>query len=97
MSTKFIPPQATIKRLSVYLRFLNGVGKEVKMVSSQELAKKLGLNPAQVRKDLAYFGEFGKRGVGYSVKKWGGIKKRVQKCDTKYRYLIYLNVTGKYN
>ena len=39
------------------------------MVSSQELAKKLGLNPAQVRKDLAYFGEFGKRGVGYSVKK----------------------------
>ncbi|MGN1105262.1 MAG: helix-turn-helix domain-containing protein, partial [Huintestinicola sp.] len=28
---------------------------------------------------------------------WGGIKKRVQKCDTKYRYLIYLNVTGKYN
>ena len=39
------------------------------MVSSQELAKKLALNPAQVRKDLAYFGDFGKRGVGYSVKK----------------------------
>ena len=39
------------------------------MVSSQELAQRLALNPAQVRKDLAYFGDFGKRGVGYSVKK----------------------------
>lgn len=69
MNTKIIPPQATVKRLSIYLRFLNSLGKDIKMVSSQELAKKLALNPAQVRKDLAYFGDFGKRGVGYSVKK----------------------------
>jgi redox-sensing transcriptional repressor len=41
----------------------------VKVISSQDLARRLALNPAQVRKDLAYFGEFGKRGVGYSVKK----------------------------
>ena len=46
------------------------------MVSSQELAKKLALNPAQVRKDLAYFGDFGKRGVGYSVKK---LKEQINK------------------
>lgn len=69
MNTKLIPPHATVKRLSIYLRFLNSLGKEIKMVSSQELAQKLALNPAQVRKDLAYFGDFGKRGVGYSVKK----------------------------
>ena len=70
MATKLTPPQATIKRLSIYLRYLNGLdGDGVKVISSHDLARKLGLNPAQVRKDLAYFGEFGKRGVGYSVKK----------------------------
>ncbi len=70
MATKLAPPQATIKRLSIYLRYLNGLdGDGVKVISSHDLAHKLGLNPAQVRKDLAYFGEFGKRGVGYSVKK----------------------------
>ena len=70
MGTKLAPPQATIKRLSIYLRYLNGLdGDGIKVISSHDLARKLGLNPAQVRKDLAYFGEFGKRGVGYSVKK----------------------------
>ncbi|HNW35679.1 MAG TPA: redox-sensing transcriptional repressor Rex [Candidatus Ozemobacteraceae bacterium] len=64
------PPQATIRRLSVYLRCLNGFDDEgLTVVSSQQLADRLDLNPAQVRKDLAYFGEFGKRGVGYSVAK----------------------------
>jgi redox-sensing transcriptional repressor len=37
------------------------------MVSSQDLGQKLDLNPAQIRKDLAYFGEFGKKGIGYDV------------------------------
>ncbi len=69
MNTKLIPPQPTVKRLSIYLRFLNSLNKDVKTISSQELAQRLAFNPAQVRKDLAYFGEFGKRGVGYSVKK----------------------------
>ena len=67
---KLAPPQATIRRLSIYLRYLNGLdGDGVKVISSHDLARRLALNPAQVRKDLAYFGEFGKRGVGYSVKK----------------------------
>lgn len=69
MNLKILPPKATVKRLSIYLRFLNTLGKEVKMLSSQELATKLALSPAQVRKDLAYFGDFGKPGVGYSVKR----------------------------
>lgn len=70
MAKKLVPPQATIRRLSVYLRYLSGLEDDgVKVISSHDLAKRLALNPAQVRKDLAYFGEFGKRGVGYSVKK----------------------------
>ncbi len=70
MSKKLVPPQATIRRLSVYLRYLNGLDENgVKVISSHDLAKRLALNPAQVRKDLAYFGEFGKRGVGYNVVK----------------------------
>lgn len=70
MNKKLAPPQATIRRLSVYLRYLSALESDGTMViSSHDLAKRLGLNSAQVRKDLAYFGEFGKRGVGYSVKK----------------------------
>jgi redox-sensing transcriptional repressor len=61
--------ELTTNRLSVYLRCLNvldaaGVGT----VSSQTLAEQFDLNAAQIRKDLAYFGEFGVRGVGYYVK-----------------------------
>ena len=62
-------PEATIRRLSRYSRCLeemNERGEEV--VSSAQLANKCIVNAAQVRKDLAYFGEFGIRGVGYYVK-----------------------------
>ncbi|GAB4270844.1 MAG: redox-sensing transcriptional repressor Rex [Candidatus Rifleibacteriota bacterium] len=70
MAKKPAPPQATIRRLSIYLRYLSGLENDgIKVISSHDLATRLALNPAQVRKDLAYFGEFGKRGVGYSVKK----------------------------
>lgn len=68
--TKIQTPQATIKRMSIYLRYLNGLDSDgIKLVSSNDLAVKLGLNSAQVRKDLTYLGELGRRGVGYSVKK----------------------------
>ncbi len=60
--------ELTTNRLSVYLRCLNVLaGAGVKTVSSKSLAEQSHLNPAQIRKDLAYFGEFGTRGVGYSV------------------------------
>jgi redox-sensing transcriptional repressor len=61
-------PEATIRRLSRYSRCLEDMderGEEV--VSSAQLANKCIVNAAQVRKDLAYFGEFGIRGVGYYV------------------------------
>ena len=61
--------ELTTNRLSVYLRCLNALDAAgVRTVSSQSLAEQFHLNAAQIRKDLAYFGEFGVRGVGYYVK-----------------------------
>lgn len=60
--------ELTTNRLSVYLRCLNLLAEAgVKTISSQALADQFNLNSAQIRKDLAYFGEFGVRGVGYDV------------------------------
>ncbi len=62
-------PAATITRLSIYSRALEGLAEEqAPVVSSKKLAELCGVNPAQIRKDLAYFGQFGVRGVGYYVK-----------------------------
>jgi redox-sensing transcriptional repressor len=61
--------ELTAGRLSVYLRCLNTLDTAgVKTISSKALAEQFHLNAAQIRKDLAYFGEFGVRGVGYYVK-----------------------------
>ena len=61
--------ELTTNRLSVYLRCLNALDADgVRTISSQALAERFHLNAAQIRKDLAYFGEFGVRGVGYYVK-----------------------------
>jgi len=57
-----------IKRLSLYLRDLKNLQEqEVEVISSDEITKMLDISSAQFRKDLSYFGEFGKRGVGYEV------------------------------
>src|SRR6266545_4193013 len=70
-------PEMTVRRLSVYTRCLLQLEEDgVKTVSSQELAERFNLNSAQVRKDLAYFGEFGVRGIGYYV---AGLKAELQK------------------
>jgi redox-sensing transcriptional repressor len=61
--------ELTTNRLSVYLRCLTTLDDEgVRTISSQGLAERFHLNAAQIRKDLAYFGEFGVRGTGYYVK-----------------------------
>lgn len=62
-------PEASIMRLSVYSRYLAQLSQKGNITtSSGEIAAGVGVSPAQVRKDLAYFGEFGTRGVGYNVK-----------------------------
>jgi redox-sensing transcriptional repressor len=59
-------PERAVTRLSIYLRCLEEVLADgMTAVSSHQLAKRFGLNSAQVRKDLAYFGQFGIRGLGY--------------------------------
>lgn len=59
---------STVRRLSIYLRFLEEFGgRGLATVSSEELARRGGTTSAQVRKDLSFFGSFGKRGLGYSV------------------------------
>ena len=61
-------PASTVNRLSLYLRVFPQIEKsDSGTVSSRELADISGINSAQVRKDLAYFGQFGRRGVGYSI------------------------------
>jgi len=61
-------PDAAIARLALYSRPLRALLESgVSVISSEKLAQFCGVNPAQVRKDLAYFGEFGVRGVGYDV------------------------------
>lgn len=61
-------PAATVPRLSQYLRKLQEIqSRGTEKISSRQLAIEVGTNPAQIRKDLSYFGEFGIRGVGYDV------------------------------
>ncbi len=60
--------ESTIHRLSIYYRALVSLEKEnFRTISSKELAKREKLTPAQVRKDLSFFGSFGTRGLGYPV------------------------------
>lgn len=62
-------PQATLQRLPFYLRSLYVLDDEgYEIASSSDIAEMMGSNSAQVRKDLWYLGEFGKKGVGYNVK-----------------------------
>jgi redox-sensing transcriptional repressor len=59
---------STVRRLSAYLRFLEDFEtRGLSTISSEELANRGGTTSAQVRKDLSFFGSFGKRGLGYSV------------------------------
>ncbi|MBN2705892.1 MAG: redox-sensing transcriptional repressor Rex [Deltaproteobacteria bacterium] len=63
-------PEATIKRLSTYINCLERLGAENNpVISSEMLGESCQVSPAQIRKDLSYFGEFGVRGVGYDTKK----------------------------
>jgi len=61
-------PRPTIERLPIYLRSLTQLDENgVEVISSEELGRILGITSVQIRKDLSYFGEFGRRGVGYDV------------------------------
>src|ERR671914_702232 len=81
--------ELTTNRLSVYLRCLNDLdGAGVRTISSQSLAEQFHLNAAQIRKDLAYFGEFGVRGVGYYVRDLKRHLRQILGLDRKLRVAI---------
>jgi redox-sensing transcriptional repressor len=81
--------ELTTNRLSVYLRCLNVLDAAgVRTVSSQALAEQFHLNAAQIRKDLAYFGEFGVRGVGYYVKELRSHLRQILGLDRRVRVAI---------
>ena len=81
--------ELTTNRLSVYLRCLNALEDAgVKTISSQSLAEQFHLNAAQIRKDLAYFGEFGVRGVGYYVRDLKRHLRQILGLDRKLRVAI---------
>lgn len=68
-------PRKTVYRLSIYLRCLARLRENgISTVSSEALAKAAGVKSTQLRKDLAYFGTFGTRGLGYDV---GALSKRI--------------------
>jgi redox-sensing transcriptional repressor len=81
--------ELTTNRLSVYLRCLNQLETAgVDTISSQALAEQFHLNAAQIRKDLAYFGEFGVRGVGYYVKDLRRHLRQILGLDRKLRVAV---------
>lgn len=64
------PPDVVIRRLPLYARSLRYLLQDgITSVSSQELGDRINVTAAQIRKDLSYFGEFGKQGIGYDVEK----------------------------
>ena len=81
--------ELTTNRLSVYLRCLNRLDAAgVRTISSQALADQFYLNAAQIRKDLAYFGDFGVRGVGYYVQELKRHLRHILGLDQKLRVAI---------
>jgi redox-sensing transcriptional repressor len=81
--------ELTTNRLSVYLRCLNVLEDAgVRTISSQALAEQFRLNAAQIRKDLAYFGEFGVRGVGYYVRDLRRHLRQILGLDRRLRVAI---------
>jgi redox-sensing transcriptional repressor len=81
--------ELTTNRLSVYLRCLTQLEDAgVRTISSQSLAEQFHLNAAQIRKDLAYFGEFGVRGVGYYVRDLKRHLRQILGLDRKLRVAI---------
>ena len=80
---------STVRRLSLYLRFLEEFeGRGQATISSDALAKLGGTTSAQVRKDLSFFGSFGKRGLGYSVPELSSRLRQILGLGREWRVII---------
>lgn len=88
MSAKRIA-DSTVRRLSAYLRYLeDSETRGLTTISSEELASRGGTTSAQVRKDLSFFGSFGKRGLGYSVPELAGRLREILGLGKEWRVVI---------
>src|SRR6478609_9647470 len=86
--------ESTVRRLSLYLRFLEEFeGQGIETVSSGALASRGATTSAQVRKDLSFFGSFGKRGLGYPVPELANRLREI--LGLKRRYRVALIGAGK--
>jgi redox-sensing transcriptional repressor len=78
--------ESTVRRLSLYLRFLEEFEEQgTDTISSEALASRGGTTSAQVRKDLSFFGSFGKRGLGYAVPELAGRLREILGLERRYR------------
>jgi len=85
---------STVRRLSLYLRFLEeSTNRGLVTISSDELARRGGTTSAQVRKDLSFFGSFGKRGLGYPVPELANRLREI--LGLKQRYQVGMIGAGK--
>ena len=82
-------PQPTIERLSAYLQCVRGLRADgVTTASSTEIAQRTGINAAQFRKDLSYFGEFGTPGLGYELSELEAHISRIMGLDARHDVLL---------
>lgn len=82
-------PDVVIDRLPLYYRLLSRLEREGRaVISSQELGEELGVTPAQIRKDLSYFGRFGKQGRGYSVPRLADELRLILGLDRRWRVVV---------
>ena len=82
-------PNPAVRRLSLYLRQLETFGrKDRRTISSKQLGESLGLTDAQVRKDLAYFGQFGHPGIGYRVDDLIGQLRKILGTDRTWNVIL---------
>ncbi len=83
------PPSPAVQRLSLYLRQLEDMaGLDIQKTSSRQLAEALKLDSAQVRKDLGYFGQFGRPGVGYHVEPLIEALRRILGTDRTWNVVV---------
>jgi redox-sensing transcriptional repressor len=81
--------ESTVRRLSLYLRFLEQSEQQGHTtISSEELARRGGTTSAQIRKDLSFFGSFGKRGLGYSVPELAHRIREILGLERAYRVIL---------
>ena len=82
-------PAPAVRRLSLYLRELEAMRlSDQRTVSSKQLGAALRLTPTQIRKDLAYFGQFGQPGIGYDIEELTGKIRRILGTDRTWNVIL---------